>query len=186
MGYHIFLLMVLRARSFAIIRLQEYALLYICVDYRKQTHAACVECVGRCAHERNVVMCSLFRARLLPKILTNRQITVLLPVLNHIHLFESFIVVPLLTYLLTKEKLTPEEVNGLAIDVIWAGVDTVSRTVSAALLAEFHEIWERPRVRQLVSRASHLPVPGARFSKNPKLYGPFSGVTIPFVSQERR
>ena len=28
--------------------------------------------------------------------------------------------------------------------------------------------------------------PGARFSKVPKLYGPFSGVTIPFVSQERR
>ena len=27
---------------------------------------------------------------------------------------------------------------------------------------------------------------GARFSKVPKLYGPFSGVTIPFVSQERR
>ena len=78
------------------------------------------------ACERNVIMCSLFRARLLPKILTNRQITVLLPVLNHIRLFESFIVVPLLTYLLTKEKLTLEEVNGLAIDVIWAGVDTVS------------------------------------------------------------
>ena len=28
--------------------------------------------------------------------------------------------------------------------------------------------------------------PGARFSKVPKLYGAFSGVTIPFVSQERR
>ena len=28
--------------------------------------------------------------------------------------------------------------------------------------------------------------PGARFSKVPKLYGPFSGVTIPFVAQERR
>ena len=28
--------------------------------------------------------------------------------------------------------------------------------------------------------------PGARFSKLPKIYGPFSGVTIPFVSQERR
>ena len=27
---------------------------------------------------------------------------------------------------------------------------------------------------------------GAGFSKVPKLYGPFSGVTIPFVSQERR
>ena len=28
--------------------------------------------------------------------------------------------------------------------------------------------------------------PGARFSKVPKLYGPFSGVTIPLLSQERR
>ena len=28
--------------------------------------------------------------------------------------------------------------------------------------------------------------PGARFSKVPKLYGIFLGVTIPFVSQERR
>ena len=28
--------------------------------------------------------------------------------------------------------------------------------------------------------------PGTRFSKVPKLYGPFSGVTIPFVSQERK
>ena len=27
---------------------------------------------------------------------------------------------------------------------------------------------------------------GARFSKVPELYGPFSGVAIPFVSQERR
>ncbi|XP_068714941.1 cytochrome P450 27C1-like [Montipora foliosa] len=38
-------------------------------------------------------------------------------------------VVPLLTYLLTKEKLTLEEVNGLAIDVIWAGVDTTATTL---------------------------------------------------------
>ena len=28
--------------------------------------------------------------------------------------------------------------------------------------------------------------PGARFSKVPKLYGPFSGATISFVTQERR
>ena len=28
--------------------------------------------------------------------------------------------------------------------------------------------------------------PGGRFSKVPKLYGPFSGVKIPFRSQERR
>ena len=29
-------------------------------------------------------------------------------------------------------------------------------------------------------------IPGVRFSKVPKLYGPFSGVAVPFVSQERR
>ena len=28
--------------------------------------------------------------------------------------------------------------------------------------------------------------PGAHFSKVPKLFGAFSGVTVPFVSQERR
>ena len=31
----------------------------------------------------------------------------------------------MLTYLLTKEDLTPEEVNGHAIDVVAGGVDTV-------------------------------------------------------------
>ena len=33
----------------------------------------------------------------------------------------------MLTYLLTKEDLTPEEVNIHAIDVVGAGVDTVSK-----------------------------------------------------------
>ena len=37
---------------------------------------------------------------------------------------------------------------------------------------------------QLITLSMWLP-PGARFSKVPKLYGPLSGVTIPFVSQER-
>ena len=36
------------------------------------------------------------------------------------------VVVSVLTYLLTKEDLTPEEVNGHAIDVVAGGVDTVS------------------------------------------------------------
>ena len=31
-----------------------------------------------------------------------------------------------------------------------------------------------------------MVTPGARFSKVPKLYGAFSGVTIPFLSPERR
>ena len=37
-----------------------------------------------------------------------------------------FLVVSLLTYLLTKENLTMEEVNALANDVVFAGVDSVS------------------------------------------------------------
>ena len=36
------------------------------------------------------------------------------------------LVVSVLTYLLTKEDLTLEEVNGHAIDVVAGGVDTVS------------------------------------------------------------
>ena len=43
---------------------------------------------------------------------------------NH-HKFH-FVVVPVLTYLLTTQNLSLEEVNGLAIDVIFGGVDTVS------------------------------------------------------------
>ena len=38
---------------------------------------------------------------------------------------------------------------------------------------------------QLSYEATELGA-GGRFSKVPKLYGPFSGVTIPFVTQERR
>ena len=37
-----------------------------------------------------------------------------------------FVVVPVLTYLLTTQNLSLEEINGLAIDVIGGGVDTVS------------------------------------------------------------
>ena len=40
--------------------------------------------------------------------------------------FSLTLVVPLLTYLLTKKGLTPEEVNAHAIDVVAAGVHTVS------------------------------------------------------------
>ena len=36
-------------------------------------------------------------------------------------------VVPVLSYLLMKEDITPEEVNGHAIDVVFAGVDTVRK-----------------------------------------------------------
>ena len=39
----------------------------------------------------------------------------------------KFLVVPVLTYLLTKEDLSPDEVNGHAIDVVSSGVDTVSK-----------------------------------------------------------
>ena len=47
--------------------------------------------------------------------------------MSSVNLWYSFVlVVPLLTYLLAKEDLTMEEVNGLANDVVFAGVDTVS------------------------------------------------------------
>ena len=43
-----------------------------------------------------------------------------------------------------------------------------------------------PSVKRRALGSRFFPVPGARFSKVPKLYAPFSGVTIPSVSQERR
>ncbi|XP_073228382.1 1,25-dihydroxyvitamin D(3) 24-hydroxylase, mitochondrial-like [Porites lutea] len=53
-------------------------------------------------------------------------------------------VVPLLTYLLMKEDNTPEEVNALAIDVVFAGVDTTSSATLWWLynLARFPEVQE--------------------------------------------
>jgi len=54
-------------------------------------------------------------------------------------------VVPLLTYLLTKEELTPMEVNGHAIDVVAAAVDNTSNSVLWWLynLARFPHIQEK-------------------------------------------
>ena len=40
--------------------------------------------------------------------------------------------------------------------------------------------------RQNKAQQINSLIPGARFWKVPKLYGPFSGVTIPSVSRERR
>ena len=44
------------------------------------------------------------------------------------------LVVPLLTYLLMKEDLTLEEISGLAIDVVGAGVDTVRSLISGIIV----------------------------------------------------
>ena len=44
------------------------------------------------------------------------------------------LVVPLLTYLLMKEDLTLEEVSGLAIDVVGAGVDTVRSMIIIVII----------------------------------------------------
>ena len=46
-------------------------------------------------------------------------------------IFNSFVyplilVVSLLTYMITKGELSPEEINGMALDMIKDGVDTVS------------------------------------------------------------
>ena len=43
-----------------------------------------------------------------------------------------------------------------------------------------------PETRPKRSGTFEKRAPGARFSNVPKLYGSFSGVTVPFVSQERR
>ena len=43
-----------------------------------------------------------------------------------------------------------------------------------------------PTHKEVLLKKGALFVPGGRFSNVPKLYGPFSGVTIPFVTQERR
>lgn len=47
-------------------------------------------------------------------------------VFNFFLFFFQSLVVPLLIYLLTKDELSEEEVNGMAIDVVTGGVDTVS------------------------------------------------------------
>ena len=44
----------------------------------------------------------------------------------------------------------------------------------------------RPIYMQESDRGEQTHWPGGRFLKVPKLYGPFSGVTIPFVTVERR
>ena len=49
-------------------------------------------------------------------------------------LFILKLVVPLLTYLLTKEGLTPREIVGHMTEVVGAGVDTVSKAFSSILL----------------------------------------------------
>ena len=41
-------------------------------------------------------------------------------------IYPLILVVSLLTYMITKGELSPEEINGMALDMIMAGVDTVS------------------------------------------------------------
>ncbi|XP_015780625.1 PREDICTED: cytochrome P450 27C1-like [Acropora digitifera] len=53
-------------------------------------------------------------------------------------------VVPLLTYLLTKEELSLEEVNGTAIDVVTGGVDTTSN----ALLWMLYHLGRLPHIQE--------------------------------------
>ena len=69
--------------------------------------------------------------------------------------------------------------------------DTCQNKVSAV---QKHVTISRAQVRPYRNREFFLSfkwtrqtlTPGARFSKVPKLYGRLSGVTIPFVFQERR
>lgn len=48
--------------------------------------------------------------------------------------------VPLLTYLLTKDELSLAEVNGMAIDVVTGGVDTV--TIIVVCHSTRHCAWD--------------------------------------------
>ena len=41
-------------------------------------------------------------------------------------IYPMILVVSLLTYMITKGELSPEEINGMALDMIKDGVDTVS------------------------------------------------------------
>ena len=41
-------------------------------------------------------------------------------------IYPLILVVSLLTYMITKGELSPEEINGMALDMIKDGVDTVS------------------------------------------------------------
>ena len=59
------------------------------------------------------------------------------------------------------------------------------KTQASDFSPSFDENSLRFRVSNIRAKFS-CHCPGARFSKVPKLYGWFSGVTIPFVSQERR
>ena len=78
---------------------------------------------------------------------------------------------------------TPIFINGLPIEqvsthkVIWVHI---ASDLSWGYHCEY--IVKRARKRHSIC----VKGPGARFSKVPKLNGPFSGVTIPFVSQEWR
>ena len=45
-------------------------------------------------------------------------------------IYPLILVVSLLTYMITKGELSPEEINGMALDMIMAGVDTVSAICS--------------------------------------------------------
>ena len=67
----------------------------------------------------------------------------------------------------------------------WFGKVTVEvREISLSLICRKKSSGEQGWSRALASHkcAGH----GARFSKVPRLYGTFSGVTIPVVFQERR
>ncbi|XP_015780624.1 PREDICTED: cytochrome P450 10-like [Acropora digitifera] len=69
-------------------------------------------------------------------------------------------VVPLLIYLLTKDELSEEEVNGMAIDVVTGGVDTTSNTLLWMLyhLGRLPHIQEKlhQEVDRVVGKEKHI------------------------------
>ena len=49
-------------------------------------------------------------------------------------IYPLILVVSLLTYMITKGELSPEEINGMALDMIKDGVDTVSAMLQLTYL----------------------------------------------------
>ena len=47
-------------------------------------------------------------------------------IIINLFIYPLILVVSLLTYMITKGELSPEEINDMALDMIMAGVDTVS------------------------------------------------------------
>ena len=76
-------------------------------------------------------------------------------------------------------------VNCISAGALIEGTVQKSNQIESTQLISNRNLVFEERAEMRSARRKPLG-PRARFSKVTKLYGPFSGVTIPFVSQERR